>query len=360
MNKKLKVAIIFGGKSVEHKVSLRSARNIFENLDHDKYEPVLIGIDEAGNWYHLDEFSTNITGGDPLLLQLRQDNQIFFARKANKNLGQIDLVFPVLHGNDGEDGSIQGLFKTLNIPVVGSGVLGSAVSMDKVLAKKLLRDAGIRVTKFRHFIYEELAGIKFEEIVAVLGLPLIIKPVSSGSSVGVSKIRTREEFNDAIKDTFQYDNEILFEEFIDGRELECSVIGNQNPIASLPGEVIVSKHHDFYSFDAKYVDEAGATIEMPAKLPAEIVTRAQEIVVKAYKVLKCEDYSRVDFFLTREGEIIINEINTIPGFTNISMFPQLWKLSGISFPQLITRLIDEAILKFNRTARLKRVYESKL
>ncbi len=360
MSAKLRVAILYGGKSVEHKVSLKSAKNIFDNIDRDKFEPVLIGIDPGGNWYFMQDFKTGIRSGKPLSLHLQQGEEIFYTLPDNNSLGVIDIVFPVLHGNDGEDGSIQGLFKTVNIPVVGTGVTGSAVAMDKVIAKKLMRDAGIAVSRFRHYTFEQKDSISFKELTDELGLPLIIKPVASGSSVGVSKINNEEQFRSALEDTFQYDNEIIFEEFIRGREMECSVMGNQSPVASMPGEILIAKHHDIYSFDAKYVDDKGANLEMPAKVKPELIPVIKNAVIKAYITLKCEDYSRVDFFLTEDGKIVINEINTIPGFTSISMFPQLWKLSGISYKELITQLIDFTVRKHNRNERLKHEFESKL
>ncbi len=360
MNRKLRVAILYGGKSVEHKVSLKSAKNIFENLDKDRFEPVLIGIDQEGNWFYQEDFTLAIGSGIPVDLRLCQDGHPFSRRQEKSSLGEIDIVFPVLHGNDGEDGSIQGLFKTINIPIVGTGVTGSAVSMDKVVAKKLLRDAGIRVSRFRHYTFEQKGTISFNEVKDDLGLPLIVKPVASGSSVGVSKVRIESEFYSALEDTFQYDNEIIIEEFIKGREMECSVMGNTDPETSYPGEIIIGEQHDFYSFDAKYVDDKGAKLEMPAKVSEEIISIIRQTVIKAYKTLKCEDYSRVDFFLTDSGQVIINEINTIPGFTSISMFPQLWKLSGINYRDLVSRLIEEALEKHSRNERLKRIFESKL
>jgi D-alanine-D-alanine ligase len=359
MNRKIKVAILYGGKSVEHNVSLKSAKNIYENLDKNRFEPVLIGIDQEGNWYYQPEFDPRIVSGQPLTIHLHQGKEIFYTIHSGMSLGLIDIIFPVLHGNDGEDGSIQGLFKTLNIPIVGTGVTGSAISMDKVIAKKLLRDAGIQVSRFRHYTYEQKRKINFKEVTDDLGIPLIIKPVASGSSVGVSKITNEDQFHQGIEDTFQYDNELLFEEFIYGREMECSVMGNQEPVSSLPGEIKVAAHHELYSFDAKYVDDKGASLEMPARVPDSLIPKIKETVIRAYITLKCEDYSRVDFFLTPDEKIIINEINTIPGFTSISMFPQLWKLSGISYPDLVTRLIDEAFKKHDRNERLKRIFETK-
>ena len=359
MQNKMKVAILYGGKSVEHNVSLKSARNIYDNLDRERYDPVLIGIDQQGSWYFLPDYTPDIVSGQPLMIDLRQGKNIFYTCNDRKTLGTIDIVFPVLHGNDGEDGSIQGLLKTLNIPVVGTGVTGSAVAMDKLIAKKLLRDAGIPVSRFRHYTWEQKNEINFKEVADDLGLPLIIKPVASGSSVGVSRIENEEQFHAAIEDTFQYDNELLFEEFIRGREMECSVMGNGHPVASLPGEIFVAGHHALYSFDAKYVDDTGSRLEMPAKVAESLIPEIQDTVVRAYITLKCEDYSRVDFFLTPDEKIIINEINTIPGFTSISMFPQLWKLSGISYKELVTRLIEEALKKHGRNERLKRIFETK-
>jgi D-alanine-D-alanine ligase len=360
MSDKLKVAILLGGKSVEHKVSLRSAKNIIDNIDRDRFDIVLIGIDQVGAWYFLDEYRMDVSEGKMLGLALTQKNDPFFILENQRSIGRIDVVFPILHGTDGEDGSIQGLLRTLNIPVVGSGVLGSSIAFDKLCSKKLLFQAEIPSAKFLAINFEEKDKIGFEEISDQLGVPFFIKPVSSGSSVGVFKVKDKENFIRSVEDAFQYDNVLLVEEFVKGREIECAVMGNNPVEASLPGEIRVTGNYDFYSFDAKYVDDSGAELDMPARLPAETVLRVQELAKKAFKALSCEDYSRVDMFLKDNGEIYINEINTIPGFTHISMFPQLWTLTGMTYTQLITKLITFAMEKHQGWMRIKRDYESAL
>jgi len=360
MSQKIRVAVLFGGKSVEHKVSLRSAKNIIDHIDRKKFDLVLIGIDQQGSWYFLEDYSTVITDGKPLGLYLSQKIDPFFVTADNRSIGPIDVVFPILHGNDGEDGSIQGLLRTINIPFVGSGVLGSSVAFDKLCSKKLLEEANIPTAKYTTISIEEKEKINFEDIKKLLELPFFIKPVASGSSVGVFKVRDRQSFDFAVSDAFQYDNILLIEEFIEGREIECAVKGNNQIEASLPGEIVVVGNHDFYSFDAKYVDDTGAQLYMPADLPEDIKQKVQNLAIRAYKALYCEDYSRVDMFLKRNGEIIINEVNTIPGFTHISMFPKLWTLTGMTYSQLITQLISFAIERHKQAIRIKREYDSAL
>lgn len=360
MTKSKTVAILFGGKSVEHKVSLRSAKNIYDNIDKQDYQVILIGISQKGHWYYLENFTFNIEDGVPIAVKLNQSKDIFFTWEDGKSLGDIDIFFPVLHGNDGEDGGIQGLLRTVNIPMVGTGILGSAVVFDKVCSKRLLTDAGIKNARFLSYSIEEKDTIDFKNVKETLGLPFFVKPVASGSSVGVSKVTDEKTFKDAVEDTFQYDNMMLIEEYIQGREIECSVIGNQNPKVSQPGEISVVGGHDFYSFDAKYVDDTGAKLDMPAKLEENTKRKIQDIALKAYKTLYCEDFARVDMFLKEDGEIYVNEINSIPGFTHISMFPQLWKLDGISYTELISDLIENAFKKYSRSNRIKRDFESSL
>ncbi len=354
------VAILFGGKSVEHKVSLRSAKNIFDNIDKNIYDVILIGISQKGQWYHLEDFTFNIEEGEPIAVKLTQDKDIFFTWKDGRGLGDIDIFFPVLHGNDGEDGSIQGLIRTVNMPMVGTGVLGSAVAFDKICSKRLLTEAGVKNARFLSYALEEKNTIDFSYVKETLGLPFFVKPVASGSSVGVSKVIDNASFKAAIDDTFQYDNMVLIEEYIQGREIECSVMGNQNPKVSQPGEIRVAGGHDFYSFDAKYVDDSGAKLDMPALLDKPTASEIQDIAIKAYKTLYCEDFARIDMFLKADGEIFVNEINSIPGFTHISMFPQLWTLDGISYTELISELIENAFEKYERANRIKRDFESPL
>jgi D-alanine-D-alanine ligase len=362
MAKKIRVGIVFGGRSAEHEVSLQSAKNIIDAIDTNKYELVLIGIDKQGQW-HLDEesrFLLPVTEsglpelpitGENLALVLGQQNNQVVAISGEKRLGSLDVVFPVLHGPFGEDGTIQGLLKLANIAFVGAGVLGSAVGMDKDVMKRLLRDAGIPVVRFIVANKYSSKEIDFDDARGQLGLPLFVKPANLGSSVGIHKVRDRDEFERAVRDALNYDNKILIEECINGREIECSVLGNDDPIASVPGEIL--PRHEFYSYEAKYLDENGAALEIPAKLPSETTERIRQLAIKTFTVLCCEGMARVDFFLRNGEEIIVNEINTIPGFTRISMYPKLWEASGIAYSELIDRLIQLAIERFERERRLK-------
>jgi len=360
MKEKKTVALLFGGKSVEHKVSLRSAKNIYDNIDTEKYTVLLIGIDQDGSWYYLENFSRNISEGHPVALKLQQGKDVFFTIKDNISLGEIDVIFPVLHGNDGEDGSIQGLLTSVALPYVGTGVLGSSVSFDKVCSKKLLSEAGINNARYLTFSIEDKEIVRYSEVVEKLGLPLFVKPVASGSSVGVSKVIDEETYLKALDETFLYDNNVLIEEYLEGREIECAILGNLSPESSLPGEITVIGEHDFYSFDAKYVDDSGSKLDMPAKMSDEETEKIRKLAIDAYKALYCEDFARVDMFVKGDGTIYINEINTIPGFTNISMFPQLWKLHGITYTALISELVESALLKHKRQLRIKRDFDSEL
>jgi D-alanine-D-alanine ligase len=260
---------------------------------------------------------------------------------------KLDVVFPILHGPCGEDGTVQGLLKLADVPFVGSGVLGSAVSMDKDVMKRLFRDAGIPIGKFLGYKAHNPPP-SFAAITEALGSPVFVKPANMGSSAGISKVPNEAEFAAALREAFQYDTKIIIEEFIKGREIECAVLGNENPVASVPGEVIPT--HEFYSYEAKYLDENGAALEIPAKLDSETQKYIQELAVKAFQTLCCEGLSRVDFFLKENGEALVNEINTMPGFTKISMYPKLWEASGnagggIGYTELISRLIELAMKK---------------
>jgi D-alanine-D-alanine ligase len=362
MTRKIRVGILFGGRSAEHEVSLQSAKNIIDAIDADKYEVVLIGIDKKGRW-HLNEESRFLlpatqsklpelseSGENLALVPGKQDEQLV-ALSGQQKLGSLDVIFPVLHGPFGEDGTVQGLLKLANIPFVGAGVLGSAVGMDKDVMKRLLRDAGIPIARFIAVGRYCSKEIDFDDAQRQLGLPLFVKPANLGSSVGIQKVKNREEFECAVRDAFSYDNKILIEECIDGREIECSVLGNENPVASVPGEIL--PRHEFYSYEAKYLDEHGAVLEIPAKLPPEISDRIRQLAIRTFSVLCCDGMARVDFFLRNGKEIIVNEINTIPGFTRISMYPKLWEATGISYSELIDKLIELAMKRFEREKRLK-------
>jgi D-alanine-D-alanine ligase len=361
---KLVVGIIFGGRSAEHEISLQSAKNVISAIDKNKYDVVLIGIDKNGKWYLNDTSKYLLNENNPQLIQLNKSNtelalipgelkNKFIAISEDIKIGPIDAVFPVLHGTYGEDGTIQGLLKLANIPFVGASVLGSAIGMDKEVTKRLLRDAGIPTAKF--MTVHQGDEIDAEKIIRNLGLPLFVKPANLGSSVGISKVKNTNELIDAAELAFEYDRKIIIEESVNGREIECSVLGNEKPIASIPGEIIPK--HEFYSYEAKYIDENGAILEIPAKISEKERRSVQEIAVNAFKVLCCEGMARVDLFLKESGEILISEINTIPGFTKISMYPKLWELSGISYGELIDRLIQLAIERHDKEQRLKTNYK---
>ncbi|MFC0522865.1 D-alanine--D-alanine ligase [Pontibacillus salicampi] len=362
MTIKKKVGIIFGGKSSEHEVSLQSAKNIVEAIDKDKYEVTLIGIDKDGSWHINDESQYLLHAEDPKLISLNKTNEgvaIVPGQSQNQvlnmstkaSLDQLDVVFPILHGTLGEDGSIQGMLRIANIPYVGTNVLGSAVCMDKDLTKRLLRDAGIGVAKWHTYKKHQKEHISYAEVEQDLGLPFFVKPANQGSSVGVSKVRNEEEFQTAMDEAFLYDTKVIIEEGIEGREIECSVLGNAEPEASVPGEIL--PQGDFYSYETKYIDESGARLEIPASLDQDTEARIRQTAIESFQVLECEGLSRVDVFLKDNGEIIVNEINTLPGFTKISMYPKLWEASGISYPNLIDRLIELALERHERDTSLK-------
>ena len=359
---KIRVAIVFGGRSAEHEVSLQSAKNIIDSIDQQKYEPVLIGIDREGRWLLNDASIPLLNAEDPKNILLNESGQSV-ALIPGENKGQliglssknaieeIDAIFPVLHGPYGEDGSIQGLAKLANLPCVGSGILGSAISMDKDVSKRLLRDGGILVAEYIIVQREKIYLQSAESIVDTLGLPVFVKPANLGSSVGISKADSVDELIDAVSVALQFDSKVLVEETIYGREIECAVLGNDDPIASIPGEIIPS--HDFYSYEAKYIDEHGAALQIPAELNQETRQEIQNTAVDAFRLLECQGMARVDMFLTDAGNIYVNEVNTIPGFTAISMYPKLWEFSGVSYAELIDRLIQYAIEAFQKRANLK-------
>lgn len=359
MESKKIVAILYGGRSVEHGVSINSARNIFEYIDKEKFEPIAIGINTKGKWFLTKGVDKNIDQGQPLGLILDPEKPGFILMASGDRL-KIDIIFPVLHGTDGEDGSIQGLIKAIDLPMVGTSVLGSAISMNKIIAKRLLQEAGIPVTKFLAFHFDVQKKIKFEAIKKSLGLPFMVKSASLGSSVGVTKVSRKSEFKSALEESFRYDQEILIEQFIEGREIECAILGNQPAEASNPGEIVISKKYEFYTFDAKYVDAEAVAIKVPAKLDKKSIKLIREVSLKAYRALHCEDFSRVDLFLTKRGKIYVNEINTIPGFTNSSMYPMMWKERGISFPGLITRLLTLAADRYAANKRVEHDFQSSL
>lgn len=382
MPKKIRVGVIFGGKSSEHEVSLASAASIIASIDKDKYEVVPIGITKAGRWV-LGEGAKKlipqrvIEAGRPILIppdpEVREilplpisaegrggSTTSLTERRSRLPLesNAIDVVFPVLHGRFGEDGTIQGLLELAGIPYVGGGVLASAVGMDKDVMKRLFRDAGLPIPKFLVFRAEDLnshGSACKRSIATKIRFPCFIKPANSGSSVGIHKAHSVNELDAALTDALRYDEKVLVEEGIVGREIECSVLGNQAPVASVPGEVIPI--HEFYDYEAKYIDE-GSRLIIPAKLSKTQVKMVRKLAVAAYKAIDCTGMARVDFFVEKpSGKVYVNEINTIPGFTQISMYPKLWEASGISYPELIDRLLQLAMERHSSRSGLICSYE---
>lgn len=349
---KKRVAILFGGRSTEHQISLLSAKNVIGALDLEKFEPVLIGIDKKGRW-HLNEGALKLMhADDPNKISMAEEaNVVLLSQNTNDHslvkagnwadAGKIDVIFPVLHGTYGEDGSVQGFAKLANLPCVGCGILGSAIGMDKDVTKRLLRDAGIPVADFVTLRKHYNDHLSYAEVSEKLGPELFIKPANLGSSVGVSFVNDEASYNKAIEHAFRFDPKVVVEEKLKGREVECAVLGNMYPEASAVGEVI--PRSSFYTFENKYIDEGGAVLDIPAKLNADEISRIQSLAIETYRLLECEGMTRVDMFLTPEGNLYINEVNTIPGFTQISMYPKLWEISGLPYTELITKLIELAI-----------------
>jgi D-alanine-D-alanine ligase len=355
---KKKIALIFGGKSAEHEVSINSARNIFNALDKNKFEVLLVGISKQGSWYQFQDAGvfknksledSQLKPDQMISLISYQDKPYIYSMKTQEKTA-VDCAFPIIHGTMGEDGTLQGYFKIVNIPFVGCSVLSSSVGMDKEFMKRLMSEAGIANSKY--VLLKKLEPVPYKDVVAALGSPFFIKPANAGSSVGVHKIKTEADYQTKLRDSFLYDHKVIAEEFVEGREIECSVMGlNQNPKASLPGELIVK--HEFYSYEAKYLDANGAEIVIPARLDEKQTLKIRDLAVKTFKALGCDGLTRVDFFMKKNGDVYVNEINTLPGFTQISMYPKMWEATGVSYENLISQLIDLAFLKHSEDLKLK-------
>jgi D-alanine-D-alanine ligase len=348
----MRIALLFGGKSPEHQISVRSARNIAGAIDRSKHELLLIGVDPRGGWRLLEEVPAVSVGEEAPQLALvpgRESGQI--VRLDNlQPLPQLDAFFLIIHGPNGEDGTMQGLLRSLDLPFVGPDVLGSAVAMDKDVAKRLLRQAGLKVARDMVFFQHEKDAIDYAAIRNQLGSPVFVKPANMGSSVGVHKVRNVEEFRHAIQDAFQYDRKIIVEEMIEGRELECAVLGNAVPEVSHVGEIVTEEE---YSFEAKYVSDTAAQLLIPADVSKAALFQLQLVAKQAFQVLGCEGMSRVDMFLTEADDVYVNEVNTLPGFTNISMYPALWKHAGTSYSELVEELLRLAIERHQARKALK-------
>ena len=365
---KIHVGVVFGGRSGEHEISLRSARCVVDAIDRDQYSVELIGIDRRGHWHLLDEPAfrkltdaplpaLNGSGSEVMLLPTPTMGELLQRKEPTTSIRKLDVIFPVLHGPYGEDGTVQGLLELADIPYVGAGVLGSAVGMDKDVQKRLLRGAGVPVVPFFTLTGKQWRSdaAAIEAQARELGLPVFVKPANLGSSVGITKVKTASDIGAAVAFALEYDNKVLIEKGIDAREIECAVLGNENPQASVPGEIC--PHTEFYSYEAKYVDENGASLVIPAPLSAGETEAVRRLAVQVFQSLDCAGMARVDLFLERgTGQWYVNELNTIPGFTTISMYPKLWEASGIPYRELITRLIELARERHAQRRRLKNSY----
>jgi D-alanine-D-alanine ligase len=351
-----RVVVLFGGRSAEHEISVLSARSVIDALDPARYEVIPIGVTTHGRWQLMPSGPPALQPGDPVDLpgvdRANGDEVALDQEPGSQTLvgpggsrTEIDVVFPVMHGPYGEDGSVQGFLEMAGVPYVGAGVLASAVGMDKAVQKALFAAAGIPVVE--HEVVHEREWEEDPAGVAAraerLGFPLFAKPSALGSSIGITKVPGPHALRPALEQALRYGRKALLERAVEGaREIECAVLGNDDPVASVAGEVI-PRGHDFYSYEAKYLDERGAELVIPAELRAETLEEVRRLAVAAFRSIDCAGMARVDFFLTADGRVILNEVNTIPGFTSISMYPKLWEASGVSYPDLVDRLIELAI-----------------
>lgn len=365
MERKLRVGVIFGGRSGEHEVSLVSATSVINSLDKDKYEVVPIGITQEGRWLSSDQGlkllkeKTGIEQAPECFLVPEPNRQALVTAGNGEALSApIDVIFPLVHGTYGEDGTLQGLLELANIPYIGAGVLASAVGMDKIVQKQIFQQQKLPVAKYVWF-HSSVCREHPERVAAVvaknLKYPVFVKPANTGSSVGISKAHDRKELREALKLAIDYDRKVIIEQGIRNiREIECSVLGNDEPIASVPGEIVPS--NEFYDYNAKYVDGRSEAI-IPAKLPGKISEEIRRLSLRAYRALDIAGMSRVDFLVTRKtNKIYLNEVNTIPGFTSISMYPKLWEATGIGYKELLDRLIQLALERHRDKNTLRRVY----
>jgi D-alanine-D-alanine ligase len=364
---KLKIGVLYGGRSGEHNVSLCSAASVVEALDKSKYDVTAIGIDRDGRWYVQDrpEIVVDKAFGKILSLKKRglwlvnhfeQQNKLsIYNLEASGEKVVVDLIFPVLHGTYGEDGTLQGLLELAMVPYVGVDVAGSAVGMDKDIAKRLLKEAGIPVvpwiTAGRQEWREQPKKI-LRKAAKELSLPLFVKPLCAGSSVGIKKVKAKKDLAPAIDYAFQFDTRIMIETGIDCREIECAVLGNERPQTSVLGEIL--PRHEFYSYEAKYLDPEGARMNIPAKLPVKLFATLRKCAVLGFQALNCNSMARVDFFLDKKtGQFYLNEINTLPGFTSISMYPKLWAATGIPYSKLLDHLVVLALERHREKLAIK-------
>ena len=349
MSTRLRLGVVFGGRSVEHEVSVVSAMDVLREADTERFEPVPFGVTGEGRWLTPAETRRRLERDEPLFEKRMEGDApgLLHRPEVLDELRSVDVVFPLVHGVNGEDGTLQGMLEMFGIPYAGCGVEASAIGMDKAVQKRLFADAGLRVAK--HLVVFEQVWARERDAVAAtierMGYPAFVKPSNGGSSVGVSKVRSREDLGEALRVAFDMDRKAVIEETIAGREIDCGVLGNEDVAASPVGEVIAAG--EFYDYRAKYLDDS-AQIVAPAELPDRTAAHVQECAIAAFKAIDGEGFARVDLFLAEDGEPVVNEINTLPGFRPVSMFPRLWDVAGVGYTALISRIVDLGLARFER------------
>ncbi len=372
--KKINLGLVFGGKSGEHEISLLSAQSIFKALDKNKYNIYLIAISKQGdfmlmnkNYYLLNPdnlklIKINEKVGIKITFIYNQNQPLIYDLKSKKIIDYIDVFFPIIHGTYGEDGCLQGFFEILNVAYVGSEVLGSVIGMAKDIQKTILQKNKINVANFLTINYWQFKKRQFKALKTFIKKyhwPVFVKPGNLGSSVAVNKVNNEKQINKALKEVFVYDEKALIEQYIKGKEVECSIIGNDKPSTSKTlAEIIPSKKYEFYSYQAKYLDENGAQLLIPARIDKKTTEKIKKIALKTYQLLQAKGFARIDFFVDKNNKVYVNEINTLPGFTNISMFPKLLINSGFSYQQIIDKLIQLALERKKFKDKLLRNYQS--
>ncbi len=353
---RLRIAVLFGGRSAEHDVSVLSATNVMRALDRARYDAVPVFVTRQGQWLlssYEDGALAKPEGGTQACLVPGGQGRMLALPAAGPpyELPAIDVLFPVLHGLHGEDGAVQGLAEVARVPLAGCGILGSAAALDKDVAKRLLNEAGVPAARSVTILADAVPS--FADLCDRLGLPLFIKPSRQGSSVGVSKVTTARDYEAALAEGFRHDGKLLAEEFIQGREIECSVLEDEEGgglFVSRTGEIRPAESHGFYTYDAKYIDEDGATLQVPAQLPREVEDEVRALAARAFRALGCDGMARADFFVTPDMRILVNELNTIPGFTDISMYSKAMAASGVGYAEIIDRLVAHGLARAARSA----------
>jgi D-alanine-D-alanine ligase len=353
MSARTRLGVVFGGRSAEHEVSVVSAMELIAAVDPDRFETVPFGVTRDGRWLTPSETQARLERDEPLFEKRIEADVPSLLERTDvlDQLRRVDVVFPLVHGVNGEDGTLQGMLEMFGVPYAGCGVAASAVGMDKALQKKLFQQAGLNVARYMTLSEHEWdadSDAVARGIESALGYPAFVKPSNGGSSLGVSKVRSREDLGDAMRSAFGLDHKILVEEAVHGREVDCGVLGNDDPQASPVGEVVTTG--EFYDYAAKYLDDS-ARIVAPAELPEETATAVQDSAMRAYRALDCSGFARLDFFVTDGSKPVVNEINTLPGFRPVSMFPLLWSIAGVTYRELISRIVDLGLERWRERSK---------